>query len=406
MQRTHFTQIPFTLLPILRLALGGLFLALLMQGCGQKQPAITEEKKDSSKLRIGILEAHGGAQSCVWEAFEAIALDAEMVPQYVSPAQIASGALDSLDALVIPGGGGARQWLNLNHSNHTLLEQYVRNGGTIVGICAGAYLLSSTPNYACLRLSGLRAIDIEHDNRGHGLARVSLTDAGKELFPELSKQDTLLVYYYEGPVIDTVGWQRVSDSLALINFATMHSDVHTEGNAPSNMTNERPFIVGSSLGKGRTVSVVGHPEFTPGVRWMIPRLTRWALGLPLGTYPAAAVKPTLHEKECLFTQEMLHHEAALYDTLLYGTPDQRIAALEWLKKHHSWDAQRWVQGLLYDSCANVRQAATRYILETEYTHYLPDLKAAQLKEKDPQTKRLLDSTIGQFEQVLHIVHGQ
>ena len=58
-----------------------------------------------------------------------------------------------------------------------------------VGICAGAYLFTDTPGYACMHINGGKAIDIEHDNRGHGISAFSLTAEGKKLFPELAKRE-------------------------------------------------------------------------------------------------------------------------------------------------------------------------------------------------------------------------
>ena len=68
------------------------------------------------------------------------------------------------------------------------MQEFVANGGGYVGICAGAYLITETPNYASLAMSGAEAHDIEHDNRGRGIAKVTLTDEGKELFPEVAEQ--------------------------------------------------------------------------------------------------------------------------------------------------------------------------------------------------------------------------
>lgn len=52
-----------------------------------------------------------------------------------------------------------------------------------------------------MALNGAQAIDIEHDNRGHGLSKFTLNEEGKKIFPELSSRDTCYVIYYEGPVL-------------------------------------------------------------------------------------------------------------------------------------------------------------------------------------------------------------
>ena len=98
----------------------------------------------------------------MWEAVAAIKLDLEMNVRTITSADIAMNVLDSLDALIIPGGGGSRQFLNLGEENHDRIRKFVADGKGAVGICAGAYLFSSTPGYSCLQLNGAKAIDIEH----------------------------------------------------------------------------------------------------------------------------------------------------------------------------------------------------------------------------------------------------
>ena len=133
-----------------------------------------------------------------------------------------------------------------------------------MGICAGAYFFSERPDGASLPLSGARAIDIEHDNRGHGNVAFTLTDEGRQLFGAYAALDTLYCMYYEGPVLVPVG--------TYTEFATMQSDVHEEGDAPAGMTVDRPFFLGAAvssvIGCFSTVSIAyiiarsasgGHP---------------------------------------------------------------------------------------------------------------------------------------------------
>lgn len=194
--------------------------------------------------------------------------------------------------------------------------------------------------------------------------------------------------YYEGPVfIDA------PDSLTYTSFATMESDVHEEGNAPSNMTNAKPFFIGNRYGKGRIFSSIAHPEATPGMRWLIPRMVRWTLNKELVGYNQNAVRPTILGKEILFSKEMLKRESKCYSTFLYGSPEEKVEALNWLETNVSWDAKRWVQGLLYDSSAVVRARVAEYISNSEFTHYLPDLRAALKQEINENTKIKLKSSI-------------
>lgn len=346
----------------------------------------------SKPITVGVFDGHGGAQSCIWETVAAVRLDPEMAVRTITTADIANNVLDSLDAIIIPGGSGKSQYLNLGALNQQRIKDFIAKGKGAVGICAGAYLFSSTPGYTCLELNGEQAIDIEHDNRGHGLAKFTLCGDGEKIFPELAGRDTSYVIYYEGPVFI----KNPSDTIQSATLAIMESDVHEEGDAPANMTNGKPFFVANIYGKGRVFSTIAHPEATPGMMWMIPRMVRWTLDKPFITYQPTAVQPDLYHQESLMSKADLEKEAECFQTLLNGKSDQKIAALDWLEAHHSWDAKRWVQGLLYDASPAVRIRAARYIADTHYLTYLPDLSSAYRSETDEPTKAELKKSLDQL----------
>ncbi len=350
----------------------------------------------TDKIRVAVFDGHGGAQTCIWEAVAAIKLDPEMTVRTITTADIANNVLDELDAIIIPGGGGSRQYLNLGAENQQRIKEFIRRGGGAVGICAGAYLFSSTPEYSCMDLNGAQAIDIEHDNRGHGIAKFTLTEAGKALFPEVADRDTLFVMYYEGPVFVP----REGSEIQYETLAIMESDVHEEGNAPVNMTNNKPFFTINQYGEGRVFSCIAHPEATPGMMWMIPRMVRRTLDKPILEYSENVMDPDIFKKEILMSYADLRQESGYFRTFLYGTAEEQIAALDWLQAKHSWDAKRWIQGLLFDGDAKVRVRAAKYIADIHYITYLPDMRAAYKSEKDEAVKAQIKEQLDKLEALL------
>ena len=343
----------------------------------------TKQENFTTAIKVGVFDGHGGAQTCIWEALEACKLDPQIQVRSITSHDISNNVLDTLDAIIIPGGGGSRQYLNLGEQNIARIKQFISNGGGAVGICAGAYLFSNTPEYSCLKINGAKAIDIEHDNRGHGISAFSLTEEGKKIFPEYSEIDTLYCMYYEGPVFVPAE----NDTIKYVEFATMLSDVHEEGGAPSNMTNNKPFCIGNNYGKGRVASIIAHPEATPGKMWMISRLVRWTLEEKFGltqnfANPQGIQNPELANKEILMSIADLKKESSLFKVFLYGSAEEKIEALDWLEAHFSWDAKRWIQGLLYDHEPSVRARAAKYISRTHYFKYLADVEAAFNNETD------------------------
>lgn len=372
-----------------------LFCLLLFVRC------TTDENKNYSlhitkPITVGVFDGNGGAWSCIKETVAAIRLDPEMNVRTITSADIANNVLDSLDAIIIPGGGGKRQYQNLGTLNQQRIRDFIAKGKGAVGICAGAYLFSNTPDYNCMKLNGEQAIDIEHDNRGHGLAKFTLNEAGKQIFPELADRDTCYVIYYEGPVFI----KNESDTIPNVTLAIMESDVHEEGNAPANMTNGKPFFIVNDYGKGRVFSSIAHPEGTPGMMWMIPRMVRWTLNKPFVSYQQTAVQPALFNQELLMTPDDLKQESEYFQTLLSGDANQKIAALDWLEAHHSWDVKRWVQGMLYDASPDVRVRAAQYVADTHYLPFLSNLRSAYRSETDESTKVKLGKQLNKLEALL------
>lgn len=371
-------------------------MCLALASCSQVQQEKTSEKANQQteeKIRVGVFEGNGGAQTCIWETMQAVSLDPQMQARTITTAEIASGALKDIDVIVIPGGGGSRQYLNLGEENHKRIKEFVEKGGGAVGICAGAFLFSNTPDYSCLEMNGMKAIDIEHDNRGHGVVKVTLTEKGKEIFYEVKDKDTLYFTYYEGPVFEKNTESKITTEV----YAMMQSDVHEEGNAPENMTNNKPFFTANQYGNGRVFCTIAHPENTPGMIWVIPRMIRWSANKQLITYNKQKVDPDFFKGENLMSKQDLEKESNCFKTLLYGTEKEKIQCLDFLESKHSWDAKRWLQGLVFDSCPRVRERASRYIANISYLQYLPELKVALKNENDPQTKKQLQDDINKLE---------
>ena len=360
------------------------------------------------KIRVGVFNGNGGAQTCIWEALAACSLDQDMAPRYITTSDIAAGVLDSLDVIVVPGGGGTRQYQNLGEDNIRRIKEFVYRGGGAVGICAGAYLFSNTPEYSCLAINGAQAIDLEHDNRGHGVTAFTLTEDGKKVFGEYADVDTLYCMYYEGPVFVPAP----NDTIKYVELAIMQSDVHEEGGAPANMTNNRPFCIGNHYGKGKVFSVIAHPEATPGKMWMIARMVRWTMSGDTDEDLKQLVSKQrfgqnkdvknhlLANKEILMSVDDLKFEADCFKKLVYGKEEEKLEAMKWLKTHYSWDAKRWIQGLLYDNSPEVRAVAAEYIADIHYLTFLKDVRAAIQVETNEKARQRMQKCLDRLNALL------
>ncbi len=339
----------------------------------------------TNKIKVGVFDKNGDSPYCIIDAIEALKIDRDMEPRIISASEIMTGKTDDIDVFLFPGGGGRSETGSLGELGQQKIIDYVKKEGKgIVGICAGAYILSETPDYPSLALSGGEAIDIEHDHRGNGVVKFALTEEGKKIFPELADMDICYSHYYEGPVLIPA-----KDSKYKYNeLATMLSDVHLIEGTPANMTNNRPFIIVTKVEKGKTASVVGHPENTPGMRWMIPRLVRVVLDKEIINYGNNVVRPKIYSKEVLFDKELKEKQNAAYYSLI-GTKEEKIKAMKDIVEMQAWSAKKWIPPMIRDKDFDVRLLAAKLTVELERTDAIPDLEAAVMVEKDKENKILL-----------------
>ena len=344
----------------------------------------------SEPLRVGVLVAHGGSAVSRTNAFEALRIDPAIEPRLVSPSDILTGTLDDLDVLVLPGGSGSRQMSDLGELAAARVRAFVtQHGKGVVGLCAGAYMLSDTPDYLCLRLTPLAAIDREHDERGHGIVAFSVTDTGLDLFPELSGSDLHHIYYYEGPLL-----VPSSDSGGGEVAATFVTDVHLENDAPAELMPGKPLLARAEAGRGRVFLCSGHPEATPGLRWMVPRMVRWVARREVVAYSSVVVRPAAHSDVILFDDPLREEEHGLLGQLRSESPfEERANAIRRLAEMRSWGAANWAVGSLRSNDPRVQRAAALALSELEATWALPDLQAVQTLDLEPSVRATLEHVI-------------
>jgi len=360
--------------------------------------ACTHHKNEENKniIRVGIFDTNGDSPGCIADAYEALRIDSEINPEVISAATIMSDDILNYDLILFPGGSGKAETSRLGDLGQERIKELVsEHGKSVIGICAGAYILTQTEGYPSLDLSGMQATDIEHDHRGHGIVKFSLTEKGNEIFPELAEREISFMQYYEGPVLVPVENAKYNAQ----SLATMLSDVHTVEGTPSNMTNNKPFIITSEVGKGNTASFVGHPETTPGMRWMIPRMVRFLLNKELVAYSDVVVRPEIYKNEILFTDELLDIQSTYYSNL-WGTEEEKIEAVNGLVEISAWSAKKKLVGLLRDISPEVRKATANALVQLERTDFIHDLEVAVQVEKNEEVKIFLAEKLKQLQLIL------
>lgn len=194
----------------------------------------------------------------------------------VDPEGIRTGVLSNLDVLIMPGGSGSKQATNLEISGREAIQQFVKNGGGYVGVCAGAYLASSYYSWS-LHLINASVIDRQHWARGKGNVILTLSDLGQKALGHPEKE--VEVYYGQGPLYGrgTNGSLPPYEELAI--YKTELAKENVPPGVPMGMMPGTTAIARTEYGKGRVICYSPHPEkpFQP-VFHLIENGVRWAGG--------------------------------------------------------------------------------------------------------------------------------
>lgn len=360
---------------------------LVFVACNNTKP----EKDASAKINVAVFNGSGVSATCVVETYEALKIDTGIAPSIISAAEIASGKLEEYDVVIFPGGSGSKEFNNLGQIAAEEVRHFVESGKGAVGICAGGFLFSTTKDYPSLRLVSATEWDREHYDKGRALVEFELTGEGIKLFPELENKKAFL-QYYDGPVFMPADSGR-SGKLDYIEYAKYVSDIVIHENYPAGITRGKTFLLGEKVGNGRAMVISGHPESTPGMRWIVPRMARWAAGKKLVKYNPKWVRPELNEEKIFYTPDLVKKEKDMFWHLTSTDVEMKLMAMQLLFEMRSRPAVRWNLGMLRDSNAEVRMKAAVLLMETEYTAALPDLRSAFEIESDSIAKSAINDAI-------------
>ena len=126
--------------PVLCLVL----LPWLAIGALEEDRALSSDAASSISIKVGVYNGDGVSAGCVIETFEALRIDAEIIPSLIGPNDIYTGGLDEIDVIIFPGGSGSRQKNSLGSGSHGRIRDFALVEGK--GISSITTALSS-----CLR---------------------------------------------------------------------------------------------------------------------------------------------------------------------------------------------------------------------------------------------------------------
>jgi hypothetical protein len=229
-----------------------------------------------SGLKVAIFsDPEGGSTDadCIQATISILSTNSGFVPSTISGAAIRAGGLTNYDVVMFPGGGGTGQATALQQTGCAKVAEFVAGGGGYVGTCAGAYLapLGYNTQTSWLELVDAQVIDVDHWNRGVGLAEIHIVNTNNPIvagFPEY-----ITARYVNGPLLGPGGSPVLSDYEQDAVFVT---DIHD--NAAAGIMPGTTCMTRSTYQLGRCVLFSFHPELTAGLEQLDVRAVKWAAG--------------------------------------------------------------------------------------------------------------------------------
>jgi glutamine amidotransferase-like uncharacterized protein len=166
--------------------------------------------------------------------------------------------LSQYSCIILPGGSGSMICNTLGPDARQSIIDYVKQGGSLLGVCAGAYAVSSGYDWS-LGIINFELIDKKNAHRGESNISFKMTELGRKI---LNLKDDVMpdVYYHNGPV-----WKIYEDKKEFTSniLATFEDDIYSINGNPGEAPGT-PAIIYEDFGAGKVIAISPHFEKSKG----------------------------------------------------------------------------------------------------------------------------------------------
>jgi hypothetical protein len=181
----------------------------------------------------------------------------------------------------MPGGSGYDRYPQLGEEGFEKIRNYIREGGSYYGICAGIALALNDPK----RLRLIPYTREKNPLRGGFSAAVEFNARAEEI---LGVKGTRYFRYHDGPL--PAKGDPIPDSEYEV-LATFDSHVMQKGKAVTPM-HGMPAVIYGRYGKGKVLVSVMHPEYFPSTHDVLGAGFKPLVGRSITfTYPKKSSRP-------------------------------------------------------------------------------------------------------------------
>ena len=240
-------------------------------------------------IAVGIYKPTGIELNNVQYIAEAINIDAGIVYVTLTDADILKTKLENIDVIIFPGLKNSESIDIMDDEIEDIFKNFItKKGKGALGFCNGAQILTNSEENSSLELIDVKIV--KNDKKFNGLLKLNLTEKGLDLFPELRDKEEMFIKYNSDVTFDI---QNNSDVEANVIVNRLVDDTNI------------PIFISSKCGKGKLFLITAHPETTPGMRWMIPRIIRWLYGKDPVWYDKNIVRTDLFNQQIEFNDEFI-----------------------------------------------------------------------------------------------------
>ena len=226
-------------------------LLLLCTGCSVTTPACQKSAEyTGKKIKTGFYVDEGSRGTGVLHIARLLKFSPQIELTFLTGKDLREGKLNGLDLFVMPGGSSEKQMVSMGPKGVKALQDFVRNGGSYVGVCAGFHITLNRPEraelvpYTYLRKSVGNRADVQ----------INLSKEGAELLDV--RPGKRLVRYSRGPIAKENHWNKGDCK----TYASYTSSVGPLGRPGTNFFGT-PALIAGNYGKGKLIATSFHPEY-------------------------------------------------------------------------------------------------------------------------------------------------
>ena len=227
-------------------------LLLVLAGCNTcpQTTGCPAAAYDGKKIKVGYFVGDGSRSSGVFYWAQLLFYSPQLEVTLLDAADVRNGKLKELDLLLIPGGSSASQCQDLQDEGKKAIQDFVREGGSYVGICAGFHCTLN-------RKERLELMPFEYCQGAGGsaaLLAVDINQRGAEIMNV--RPGRYKVRYSLGPISKPgKNWEHGKGEI----LGVYKSYVSPIGKRGGHFF-DAPSVIYGNYGKGKIIATSFHPE--------------------------------------------------------------------------------------------------------------------------------------------------